>query len=315
VEDLKRHFVERWNYIYDTKYRDRNQQKYQRLDLYRRPGGSQLQGNPNPTSQTPQPPPQAASQPVPPNQGQLNSEPHWQQAHAQLPTQQPGQSYYPPPAGQEQQYPGQQYHTPPPTQQYYPPTSPNQGQQLPPPPNTQQQQPQWQGQSQTGSQSYYPPPPPSQEHQQQSSYSGYTSTGSTQSTAQYYPPPPPGPTPSQIGNSNPGQYQNTPSHSSYDSAQYSSHSPNPAQTPYFPPPPGQEPQQSQTQTQTRGLYEEDGARGIGGGSGRSTTENVLSDVRGFGQSLRGQLAGQVHQYQDRYITNLGRTYGNQSCQV
>lgn len=77
----------------------------------------------------------------------------------------------------------------------------------------------------------------------------------------------------------------------------------------------------QSQTQTRGIYEEDSTRGISGGSsgysgsGRSTTENVLSDVRGLGHSLRGQLAGQVHQYQDRYITNLGRTYGNQSCQL
>ncbi|EEA29068.1 hypothetical protein TMatcc_002564 [Talaromyces marneffei ATCC 18224] len=308
VEDLKRHFVERWNYIYTSKYRDRNQQKYQRLDLYRRPGGSQLQGNSIPASQTPQPSQHGVSQPVPPNQGQLNSEPHWQQTHTQPPAQQPGQSYYPPTSAQ----------------QYFPPTSPNQGQQLPPPPpppSTQQQQPQWQGQSQTGSQSYYPPPPPSQEHQQQSPYTGHSSTGNTLSPGQYYPPPPPGPAPSQSGNTIPGQYQNPPyasSPSGYDSAQYSSHSSTPAQAPYFPPPPGQESQQSQTQT--RDLYE-DGTRGIDGGqpgysgSGRSTTENVLSDVRGFGHSLRGQLAGQVHQYQDRYITNFGRTYGNQSCQV
>lgn len=41
----------------------------------------------------------------------------------------------------------------------------------------------------------------------------------------------------------------------------------------------------------------------------------MTDVRGLGHSLRGQLAGQVHQYQDRYITNLGRPAGTQLCQV
>lgn len=303
VEDLRRHFVERWNYIYDTKYRTRNEPKYQELDLYRRSGGhQQQQGNINPTSQQSPHSQPGQSQPAPPNQGQLGSDPHWQQAQANpLPYHAPGgaqpaqgQSYYPPP-----------------------PPLPNQGGHPTSTAGTQQQQPQWQSQPQQPSgQSYYPPST-NLEHQQHPSYPGYPN----QEAGQYYPPPPPGPAPSQSATHNPGQYTAPNYGSQYDSTHYGTPSSNTAQAPYFPPPPGQTPQ---SQTQTRGIYDDEGdaSRGVVGGdqtsysgSGRSTTENVLSDVRSIGHSLRGQLAGQVHQYQDKYITNLGRTYGNQICQV
>jgi phospholipase D1/2 len=352
VEDLRKHFVDRWNYIYDSKYQNRNQARYQRLDLYRRQGGQggQPQGNTIPPSQGPQPPQQG-----PPNQGQLSQEPHWQQPPAQSPQPPAGQSYYPPP-----------------------PVS--QGQQPPPSGTQQPQQQQWQDQSQYHNQSYYPPPPASdppqqqpaqsyhtpppasheqqqqqpppqspwqgqqQYQQQQASYGGYNNPSGGvdhSSTGQYVPPAGPPPTQggsnpssqyqsapysstpsapplSQGGNYPPSQYQNT-QHSSTPSGQYGLHTSTPAQAPYFPPPPGQETQQPQT-SQTRG-FEEDGSRGLGGslsgysGDVRSGTQDFLGDVRGFGHSLRGQLAGQVHQYQDRYLTNMGKNYGNEWCQV
>lgn len=392
VEDLRKHFVDRWNYIYDSKYRDRNQPRYHRLDLYRRPGSAvnQPQGNYNQPSQAPQ-----QSQQGPPNQGQLGQEPHWQQPQSQPQHQSAGQSYYPPPGNQGQQLPPpppppsgtpqqqqwqqpqahstseQSYYQsqtgsqaqqlppqssgtpqqiqPPSEHSYFQPSAGNQGQQLPPPSSGTPQQQQWQGQSQSQTQSYYPPgsdgqqqqhsaqpyyspqpashdqQPPAQWQGQQQGQQQYqqqqSSYGYDQSTGQHYPPPPAGPTPSQAGNTA-SQYQD-PSYSSQpgsNTAQYGSHTSTPAQAPYFPPPPGQQSQQSQ-QSQTRDLSEEDGSRGFGGGQSgysgdlRSGAQNILGDVRGFGHSLRGQLAGQVHQYQDRYITNFGRSYGNEWCQV
>ncbi|KAB8253981.1 hypothetical protein BDV32DRAFT_22628 [Aspergillus pseudonomiae] len=40
VEDLRRHFVERWNFIYDTKYNSRKDARYSKLALYGRPSSS-----------------------------------------------------------------------------------------------------------------------------------------------------------------------------------------------------------------------------------------------------------------------------------
>ncbi|GMF77534.1 unnamed protein product [Aspergillus oryzae] len=40
VEDLRRHFIERWNFIYDTKYDSRKDARYSRLALYGRPSSS-----------------------------------------------------------------------------------------------------------------------------------------------------------------------------------------------------------------------------------------------------------------------------------
>ncbi|KAH8696724.1 hypothetical protein BGW36DRAFT_428716 [Talaromyces proteolyticus] len=337
VEDLRRHFVDRWNYIYDTKYYARNETKYQKLSLYRQYGG-QSQGGASAGPTTPVPAGQQQP-PPPPNQGQLSQEPHWQQPQQQQSQLQPqwqgGQPSYPPtPGSHGQQQPQWQSQQQPTGQLSYPPPPSSQEQQ--------QQQTQWQSQQPSATQSY-PPPASSQGNegqQQQLSYSQqqphwqgqqqapsqseYNSSTSAQLGGQYFPPPPPGPPPSHTGGDHSSQTQinQDPSHSGFGSGQYSSQTSNPSQAPYFAPPPIQESQHSQT----RGLSEGgDLSRGYTDnqssynseyqGNGRSTTQNIMSDVRGLGHSLRGQLAGQVHQYQDRYITNLGRTYGNQWCQV
>lgn len=148
VEDLRRHFVERWNFIYDAKYQAKNDSRYARLALYGQPhpsgqqqqqqqGGPQ-QGNLYPSGQaspqTHQPPQQGLSSQFASSQNQ----PSWQTgataaagvagvagvaaaahspaSHSQAtpPPQQPAQGQYqpgnfPPPPGQApQQQPQQQ---------------------------------------------------------------------------------------------------------------------------------------------------------------------------------------------------------------
>ncbi|KAH3488238.1 hypothetical protein KXW24_005768 [Aspergillus fumigatus] len=144
-------------------------------------------------------------------------------------------------------------------------------------------------------------------YQSSPSYAGYSpsQSGGHQSTYTYtgdsFPPPPPGPPPSQHNPAPPSQFQ----------AQ--GH----GQAPYFPPPPTQEGSHSQT----RGFddsYEE--ARGQGDsdrGSG-FIPRRLKDELTGYGNIIRGQLAGQVQQYQDR-LTSFGRhssqPRGNMSCQI
>ena len=59
IEDLRRHFVERWNFIYDTKYQVRKDTRYTRLVLYGQPGSpSGQQYNTQQSAPHHQPPPQ-----------------------------------------------------------------------------------------------------------------------------------------------------------------------------------------------------------------------------------------------------------------
>ncbi|EAW14505.1 putative phospholipase D (PLD) [Aspergillus clavatus NRRL 1] len=251
VEDLRRHFVERWNFIYDTKYQVRKDVRYSKLALYGRPSSSTSQQQ---SAANNQPQSQQQQQPHQP-QYQQQSQPQYQQQHQ--PQQPADLSAYPP----QTTVGGQGAPN-------YQPPSPGYGGQSP-------------SQAQTGSHQY--------------SYTGDS-----------FPPPPPGPPPTQSYGSTPTQ--------SYGSAQ----SPNQGQgqAPYFPPPPTQEGSHSQT----RGMddyYE--GSRGQGDPDRSSFNPRRFKDeITGYGNVLRGQLAGQVHQYQDR-LSSFGRPgpqqRGNMSCQI
>lgn len=360
VEDLRRHFVERWNFIYDAKYRVREQTRYTRLALHGRPNstGPQPGSAPSQQQQTQQP-----QSPYPSGQ----ASPHVQQPSWQAGT----TSTFPPPPGQTSATPQTQQQSSTSSSQYQTGGTPT----YPPPPgqaqsgqsqqqqyNNQQQQqphssaPSWQAGS--GDTSSYPPPPPSgqtsaspqQQHHQSSTpsyqpYQGsntstypppptelpaktqtppnYSSHSPNQGSTQYtytgdsFPPPPAGPPPSQSPASHsyqPQQQQNQapyyapPPTQSPNSAQ---HTQAQGQTPYYPPPPGQESSHS-------------GTRGIsdyypGGDQERGFAPRRLrEDITNYGNNLRGQLAGQIHTYQDR-LTTYGRpasqTRGNMSCQI
>lgn len=283
IEDLRRHFVDRWNYIFDTKYYARNEGRYSKLVLYGSPSSFPGRPSDNPSS--------AYNQPTSVHPQQ--DHPQWQaQAASQQPQQQPQWQQ-----GQQQQ---------------------------------QQQQPQPAGHSAP----YYPSPSGSQDSQQRYQYASGaygsqvapTYGADNQSSGPYYPPPPPGPPPAQMSSAYPTQtspanydaYAHT--QQAYSPGPYGSTTPQPTQqtqAPSFPPPPGQETQHSQS----RGLYDgesitrapTDAQVGV-----RASAQRLMGDFTGFSQSLRGQLAGQVHQYQDRYINNQGRLsspLGNTFCQV
>lgn len=140
----------------------------------------------------------------------------------------------------------------------------------------------------SASQSPVSSPPGYSQSQPAHAYYYYPSTG------QSVPPPPPGPPPSQ-------------SSAPYSQGQAS---------PYFPPPPTQQTQHSQTRglgdcrEETRG--EGDLDRGLGFGPRR-----LREEFTEYGNVLRGQFAGQIHQYQDR-LTSFGRPAaprGNMTCQI
>ena len=343
VEDLRRHFVERWNFIYDSKYKVRNESRYARLALYGRPTsfggqhGNQQQSNPYPSGnaspqQQQNPTPQYQSQqqggastyPRPTGQASVTSQ---QQAPASQyqPQQQGGASTYPPPPGQtsaspqqHQQQQQQQQQSPPPSYQAY---QPGGAQTYPPPPSQasgspqpqqyqqHQQQPtsSYQPSQAGGSQTYAPPAsqsPAGQNPQQQ-----YTYTGNS------FPPPPAGPPPSQSPSNVPYQPQQqgqTPYYAP-PPTQYSASSAHQdqsqGQAPYYPPPPGQETSHSSTRGMGDNQYE--GERGF-------APRRLREDFSQYGNQLRGQLAGQIHQYQDR-LTTYGRPTsqgrGNMSCQI
>ncbi|CAI7632613.1 unnamed protein product [Penicillium glandicola] len=266
VEDLRRHFVERWNFIYDLKYKVRSDSRYARLALHGRP-----------TSSTSQQQGQQASSPQP------NLYPSGQASPQGQP---PAPSWQTKPTGAT--------------------SSPT----YPPPPTQTSNQHQYQ--QQNASASYQPeaastyPPPPSQSplgHQSQSAQSPSHDTSQYSYTGNSFPPPPPGPPPAQ-------STANT-SYQPYQQGQQQGQQQE--QKPYFPPPPGQETSHSNT----RGIddYQHEADRERGSFAPRRFRE----DLTQYGSSLRGQLAGQIHQYQDR-LTTYGRPSssqgrGNMSCQI
>lgn len=270
VEDLRRHFVERWNFIYDSKYKVRSDSRYARLALHGRPislTGQQQAGSPQPNLY---PSGQASPQGQPPA-------PSWQQkpSGATPPT-------YPPPPGR---------------------TSSSSHQESQAQPQNQQSAGVYQPYNSTTASTN--PPPPSQSplgHQSQSTQSPSHDTSQYSYTGNSFPPPPPGPPPAQSTTST--SYQ---PYQPYQPGQQQE------QKPYFPPPPGQEASHSST----RGIddYQHEGDRE----RGSLVPRRFREDLNQYGSSLRGQLAGQIHQYQDR-LTTYGRPAssqgrGNMSCQI
>ncbi|KAL4812744.1 hypothetical protein BDW67DRAFT_169477 [Aspergillus spinulosporus] len=300
VEDLRSMFVERWNFLYDIKYQSRNDSRFSRLTLYGHPSSSS--GHPQAQQGSHQQTPYQHGQQQP---GQQNS-PSVHAGSAQQTYQpaqhQPGQQQYPAPShatAQSQPSWSQQSHNASPQ-----PAAPS------PQQSWSQQQPSYQpyhpGQSYSPSQGASELPPTSaqpnwnqQQYQpsQQQSHHGTPHTAQSPYTSQSFPPPPPGPPPSQ------GSGQ--------------------AQSPYFPPPPTQAVQEDQHSSQ-RGFMDDysedrgDRERASGGRPAGSGSSFVPRRFRENFDSLRGELAGQIHQYQDRITSSaLGRPQhrGNMSCQI
>lgn len=180
VEDLKLHFVERWNFIYNEKYTVRRDVRYSRLLFNQQSFGANPNQNPIGTPQ--ETAPSQASGPSHAHSPYESGSSHGQQQYPATPlaaSQAPGQnSYYPPPP------PAQPYSQPPPALnqaqgQHYPPppiSGSGQSQYYPPPPPISQSQPQ-----------LYPPPPPRDHSQTQ--YASYGQRPNS-SQDQYFPPPP-----------------------------------------------------------------------------------------------------------------------------
>lgn len=333
VEDLRRHFVERWNFIYDSKYQVRQNTRYTRLALFGQPtsssgpqpgaaqqpgqnqSGAPNQSQPQPQQQQASTPQWQAQQSSTTSQQQQGSAPQWQASQSA------GTPSYPPPptqtssSPQPQQYQQQQYNT---SSSYQSSNTPS----YPPPPGqhssdqSHQQQPQIPApSSQTyhsdNTQSYQSGPSPSSTPNQPSPSQGshqYSYTGDS------FPPPPPGLPPSQSPASQTYQpqqqqtqapsYPPPPTQSPSGSTQQSQQQ---GQTPYYPPPPGQETSHSGTRGIDDYNYGGDQSRGF---APKGFIDNITQ--------IRGQLAGQIHQYQDR-LTTYGRPQsqgrGNMSCQI
>ncbi|PYH98474.1 phospholipase D/nuclease [Aspergillus ellipticus CBS 707.79] len=332
VEDLRQHFVQRWNFIYDSKYQSRENSRYSRLPLYGRPTSSnaQQQQAPQQGGQAQQPAiaPQPGANPGPPT-------PSWQQ-HAASPqtsgsTTNTQSSTGPTPSWQQQsagsQSGGYSSNTQPPNtaspatptwQQHAAPAQPSYNTQSP-----QATSPSWQQHAASPQQHSAQPPQGSQEapsYQQQSSNPPASSSqGSAQNytyTGNSFPPPPSGPPPSQ--GSGQGQQYQTQGQTQTGQGQYQAlgqtqtgHS----QAPYYPPP-TQETQHVQQHSQTRGVQDShhggyaDSDRGFG---------RLRENFTGYSNSLRGELAGQIHHYQDRFSGQGSRPgvhpRGNMTCQI
>jgi phospholipase D1/2 len=356
VEDLRRHFVERWNFIYDSKYKVRNESRYARLALYGRPAsfggehGNQQQPNPYPSGNaSPQQQQAPASQyqwqqqgggPTYPPASQASATPQQQQTpNSQYQSQlQGGIPTYPPPPGQASASSQQQsqsyqhgsvpsYASPPGQTSTSPPYQPYQssdGQVYQPSPSQtyggpqpglhyqhqpqQQSAPSYQPYQVGGGQTYTPPASQSPAGQSPQHHQ-YTYTGNS------FPPPPAGPPPSQSPASAsypPQQSGQTPYYApppTQPSESPAHQNQSQGQAPYYPPPPGQEASHSST----RGLGDDqyEGERGF-------APRRFREEFSQYGNQLRGQLAGQIHQYQDR-LTTYGRPTsqgrGNMSCQI
>ncbi|KAA8648190.1 putative phospholipase D (PLD) [Aspergillus tanneri] len=262
VEDLRRHFMERWNFIYDTKYHSRQNPKYARLALYGRPSRPSSSTGPH---QAPQQAPQQ-----PPTQQQ----PAVQQAAQQTGTQQVDAQQ----VGSQQQ--GFQQ----------PAFSPQAGGGLSmiPPYSTTGQSP---SPDPPPAYSYsggsFPPPPPGPPPTQSEPAQSQTQTQQGQTQVPYFSPPPTQGV--QAGQASPQAHAQSP-------GQY--------QTPYYAPPPTQA-SQSTPQTQTRGVDDYyQGTRGYGDQDRGFAPQRFREELTQYGNVLRGQLAGQIHQYQDR-LTAIG----------
>ncbi|PGH09698.1 hypothetical protein AJ80_07650 [Polytolypa hystricis UAMH7299] len=317
VEDLRKHFVERWNVIYDEKYAVRKDSRHQRLVLYARPlsssggYGQGTQGGQQQQGQQPQQPQQQQQQQQhgqqqqtgysPSGPGSYSPQPQGQYAALQQPT--PEYSQPPKPSSQSPQPQGQYTTQQQPTPEYS--QTPGPGPQSPQPQgqytSQQQQTPEY---SQPQGQ-YTAQQQPTPEYSQAPGLGSQSPQPQGQYGGQQFPPPPPGPPPAQSPYG--GGYQ-PPGTQSQQSA------------PYFPPPPGQnyqDPQHSQHRGVegygNQGYQQESRDRGI-----TSELRGLKDEVSGFGRVLRGQLAGQVHQYQDKYFTPPGQQGGLQSrmsCQI
>lgn len=166
VEDLKLHFVERWNFIYNEKYNVRKDVRYSRLMYDQKEVGA----NPNTSG------PDSQGYPPGPSQGQ-----GYDAYNQPLQSSRPTSSYTPGSAqGQGQYFPPP---PPPPTQSsfqdpYYPPPPPLQ------PPGHTYYQPISPAATQGQTQHYQPPPTLSQDQAQ------YPPRPRPDSSNQYYPPPP-----------------------------------------------------------------------------------------------------------------------------
>ncbi|KAI1838973.1 hypothetical protein CBS147337_698 [Penicillium roqueforti] len=358
VEDLRRHFVERWNFIYDLKYKIRNESRYTRLALHGRPAystGQQQAASPQPnlypsgqaSPQSQQPAPSwqqkpsgvASASTYPPPPGQTSSA-SYQEPHSQSQTQPQSNVYpsgqastqgqstvpswqekpsgvasptYPPPPGQTSSSSYQESHSqsqPQPQHQepagvYQPHTSASTSGYAPSPTQISSNQHQYQQQNTSPSyqaenaSTYHPVPSQTPlGYQPQSAQSQGHDASQYSYTGNSFPPPPPGPPPAQ---------------SSADTSYQPYHGQQQEQTPYYPPPPGQEASHSNT----RGIddyhqYEGDRDRGF-------APRRLREDLTQYGTSLRGQLAGQIHQYQDRLVTygrpSSSQGRGGMSCQI
>ncbi|KAG0158289.1 hypothetical protein PDIDSM_5802 [Penicillium digitatum] len=276
VEDLRRHFVERWNFIYDLKYKVRNETRYARLALHGTPASSTGPSTGQQQAGSPQPNSNSSGQANPHGQPPA---PSWQHKPSEVtsPT-------YPPPPGQTSSSPSQPQSQPQQYQQYQ---------------QYQQQNPPTSYNSEDAS-TY--PPPPSQSHlghQSQSAQPPSYDPSQYSYTGNSFPPPPPGPPPAQFN-------ANT-SYQHYQQGQQQE------QTPYFPPPPGQE----TSHYNTRGI--DDHQHGGDRDRGSLVPDRLPEDLTQYGNSLRGQLAGQIHHYQDRLATygrpSASQGRGNMSCQI
>ncbi|RDH31172.1 hypothetical protein BDQ94DRAFT_160759 [Aspergillus welwitschiae] len=373
VEDLRKHFVQRWNFIYDSKYQSRNNSRYARLALYGRPtSGPQQQQGPQQGGQAQKPPaspqPGATGPPHPSWQQQAASPqpganpgppaPSWQQqaAPSQPSAQAPSSSSSSTPSWQQQQtgvtgntQPSSTANPATPTWQQQAPAPQQGGYAASPSPNpSSQEKPSWQQQTaqptgynqsqaqNTGSQekpSWQQQPAQSSGYQPQAQTTGSQEKPSWQQQSseppaysahpqQHYtysgdsfPPPPPGPPPAQ--NSAQASYQAYNPQQQQQQQQPSPQNQTPtqgqSQTPYYPPPPNQEVHHSQT----RGIHDAhqsgygDSERGF---NPRRLRENFMD----YGNVLRGELAGQIHQYQDRFSTHsrqVNQPRGNMTCQI
>ncbi|KAJ5690612.1 Phospholipase D/Transphosphatidylase [Penicillium macrosclerotiorum] len=323
VEDLRRHFVERWNFIYEGKYKVRRDTRYTPLALFGRPPSStgqhstQQQNNPSQAGASPQPSTQ-------PQQQQTGTPPpQWQGSQHSQPAAAP--SYLPPPVQtsaslqQNQQQPTQSSY-----QAYQPNAAQGSASQSSTPIQGTHGHSQPQQQYNTAS-SYNPgntqsyQPLPSQSPAPSQSSHQYSYTGDS------FPPPPPGPPPSQSSSTQSYQPQQYGQQQHDQQTQASYYAPPPthvsgspvpqgqpqSQTPYYPPPPSQEASHSATRGLGDHVYGGDHERGLG-------TRGLRQNISQYGNQLRGELAGQIHQYQDR-LTTYGRptsqSRGNMSCQI
>ena len=351
VQDLRRHFVDRWNFIFKSKYDVRMDVRYSRLDLTSSSGGQQpLDGQwyqqhqqPQSTYNTLQPqssytaPVNPSSRPhssygsntaeFPPPPGNTGiQQPSWQSSA-------PAQTSQPAYQQQQQQnlygLPVPAWQSAGPSQSLQPSSS------LPP---SQSHKPGGFGAQQEGQ--YYPPPPaggpphvspPSPQPQ-------YNQQPATAHEGQYYPPPPPG-GPSNVSPSPSPQPQ-------YSQQQTHSHGYDPPPHPQYGPTvtelegtvPTQAPQytaysaSNQTVSSSRGLeeyndsYQDEigGERGFGGRTARYRDEGnrLGSELTGIANLVTGRVENELRNVQgkiiggtDQYGRPLAQPRGVMNCQI